>query len=75
MRIEDMIEWGLQEFGEYGVSRLDILDALEEVYKRDSYYKTDQKKMHGIRDYLYEVKGRRDIPMRVGRYRRLGEEI
>ena len=74
MRVEDMIDWAMQEFGEYGVSREDVSEALDEVMRFEDQYRTDHRKMKGIREYLYQVR-KFKIPFRSGRYRRLGEEI
>lgn len=74
MKREELIEWAMQEFGEYGVSREDVREGLDEVMKFKDQYRSDHRKMKGIREYLYQVRGFK-IPFRSGRYRRLGEEI
>ena len=74
MEREEMIRWAMQEFGQYGVREGEVEEALDEVMRFSSQYKTDHRKMKGIREYLYQVKGYK-IPFRSGRYRRLGEEV
>ena len=43
----------------------DIRDALVEVDKRKGAYNTPSRVLHGVREYLWEVKGITNIPFRA----------
>jgi len=67
-----LVIWAMQEFIEYGVKIEDVVEGLKVILQDTWYYSTDQKILHGIRDYLKEESGYK-IPMRIGRYARINE--